>query len=105
MFRAFCLSVCLMLAAAAQTDPLTTARQKIDAIDERIVELLNERATVVEEIGRFKKAKGLPVTAPGREQEVVRRVAALSHGPLPVESVKRIYERIITEMREWEARR
>jgi len=54
---------------------LAASRQKIDKIDRQIVDLINQRAAVVEKIGKIKSAGGLPITAPHREQEVLRRVA------------------------------
>ena len=39
------------------------------------MELLNKRAEVVEQVGKFKKETGLPVVAPSREEQVLDRVA------------------------------
>jgi chorismate mutase len=45
-------------------------RKQIDAIDRKLVELLNERARVAHEIGRLKKQKELPIYEPDRERVV-----------------------------------
>lgn len=74
-------------------------REEIDAIDARILELLNQRATIAEKIGDTKEAAGLPVIEPAREQQVIERAAARNGGPLTAEAVKGIYERIMLEMR------
>jgi len=42
------------------------ARRRIDSVDQRLVNLLNERARIVEEVGRIKKTRRLPVTDPRR---------------------------------------
>ncbi len=74
-------------------------RVSIDEIDRRIVALINERTRVVEEIGRVKREAQLPVYEPKREEQVFANVGAANHGPLPSDSVRRIFERIIDEMR------
>jgi chorismate mutase-like protein len=71
----------------------------IDAVDLRLLELLNERTRVVENIGRVKRAAKLPIYEPKREDQVFENVTTHNHGPLTPEAVKRIFERIIDEMR------
>ncbi len=75
-------------------------RVAIDDLDRRIVELLNERTRVVEDIGRVKRSAQLPVYEPKREDQVYDNIShASADGPLTKEAVRRIYERIIDEMR------
>jgi chorismate mutase-like protein len=74
-------------------------RVVIDEVDRRIVALLNERTRVVEDIGRVKRHAELPIYEPKREEQVFANIAASNHGPLPPEAVRRIFERIIDEMR------
>jgi chorismate mutase-like protein len=74
-------------------------RERIDDVDRRIIALLNERTSVVEEIGRIKGAAELAVYEPKREEQVFQNVAGSNHGPLSQEAAKRIFERIIDEMR------
>ena len=74
-------------------------RERIDDVDRRIVALLNERATVVEEIGRIKGEAQLAVYEPKREDQVFANIAASNRGPLSDAAAKRIFERIIDEMR------
>ena len=82
------------------------ARQKleefrvvIDQIDRRIVALLNERTEIVECIGRVKRESQMPVYEPRREDQVFANIAAANQGPISHEAVRRIFERIIDEMR------
>ena len=83
---------------------LETCRQQIDSLDQRIVELVQERARVVEEVGNIKREAHLPVTVPSREQQVIEKVQGLAKGgPLPAEAVGRIYQKLVEEMRNWEA--
>jgi chorismate mutase len=82
--------------ARAKLDDL---RVLIDDVDRRIVELLNERTRVVEDIGRVKRHAALPIYEPKREELVFLNVTASNHGPLTPDAVRRIFERIIDEMR------
>jgi chorismate mutase len=75
------------------------SREQIDALDRRLVELLNERTRLVENIGRAKEAMDLPVKESSREDDVFRNILAHNSGPVPADALRRIFERIIEEMR------
>jgi chorismate mutase len=74
-------------------------RVLIDDVDRRLVALLNERTRVVEDIGRVKRQAQLPIYEPKREDQVFANITGCNHGPLTPEAVRRIFERIIDEMR------
>jgi chorismate mutase/prephenate dehydratase len=74
-------------------------RSRIDAVDVQLVELLNQRTGFVEHIGRLKQHASLPVYEPKREDEVFQNITDNNSGPLPDEALRRIFERIIDEMR------
>jgi chorismate mutase-like protein len=78
---------------------LARCRERIDRIDRRLVELLNERATIAEEIGRAKRGAALPIYEPKRETEVFQNITSHNGGPLTEDGLRRIFERIIDEMR------
>jgi chorismate mutase len=78
---------------------LAQCREQIDKIDLRILELLNQRTSVVEEIGRIKKEAQMPIYEPKREDQVYRNITSNNAGPMPNDAVRRIFERIIDEMR------
>jgi chorismate mutase len=78
---------------------LKESRTKIDDLDRQLVDLLNRRTRIVEDIGRAKEASGLPIYEPNREDDVYRNVLAHNQGPLSAEALRGIYERIIDEMR------
>ena len=78
---------------------LAKFRDEIDAIDRELLETLNRRTRVVEEIGRVKQAVNFPVYEPRREQDVFRNISENNRGPLSVAAAQRIFERIIDEMR------
>jgi len=78
---------------------LADCRERINEIDRRLVALLNERTSVVQEIGRIKRECRMPVYEPKREEEVLRNVTESNGGPMAPEAARRIFERIIDEMR------
>jgi chorismate mutase len=77
-------------------------RQRIDEIDRRLVNLLNERAACAVDIGRLKEAAGQPIYQPSREAEVLANVRAANQGPLDHGAMTRLFERIIDEARRLE---
>lgn len=90
---------------AGTQEQLEACRQQIDSIDQRIVELVQERARVVEKVGNIKREAHLSVTVPSREQQVIAKAQELAKGgPLPAEAVGRIYQKLVGEMRNWEAK-
>ena len=74
-------------------------RRKIDEIDKKLVELLNERSNCAIEIGKIKQGQNLRVHDPEREREVLKRVKELNAGPLDGEGLQRLFERIMDECR------
>ncbi len=78
---------------------LEDCRQRIDELDLIILELLNERTRVAERIGQAKQVLQMPIYEPKREDQVYANVTEGNQGPLPAEAVKRVFERIIDEMR------
>ncbi len=78
---------------------LAQCRERIDELDRRLVDLLSERTSIVEEIGRAKKAAEMPIYEPKRETQVFDNIVSHNPGPLTAEGLKRIFERIIDEMR------
>ena len=64
-------------------------RSKIDEIDRRLVELLNERSRCVIEIGRIKQTTGEALYQPDREKQVLDGVVGANPGPLPDGAIRR----------------
>jgi chorismate mutase/prephenate dehydratase len=99
-------STALCLLAQPSTDlsaALNSSRQRIDSIDDQIVKLLNERARVVREVGLIKKQFHAPASAPGREEQVLRRAGGQASAPLTASAVEAIYKVILHEMSSMEA--
>jgi len=78
---------------------LEELRERIDALDRQLVELLSERARAAKMVGHLKAATSLPVYEPAREKTVYENVRAANKGPLPDIELVHIYERIIDVMR------
>jgi chorismate mutase len=77
-------------------------RDRIDALDEDIVVLLNARAGCALAIGELKDQLGLEIYQPDRERAVLAHVRRVNQGPLDGEAIARLFERIIDEARRLE---
>jgi chorismate mutase len=75
-------------------------RTRIDELDRKLVELLNQRAQAAHEIGKLKRNVSMPIYEPDREQAVFGNVRKVNSGPLPDRDLLRIYERIMDIMRQ-----
>jgi chorismate mutase/prephenate dehydratase len=79
---------------------LARIRDRIDELDKRIVELLNERATMGRQAGRAKALAGRrAIRDPEREHEVLLRVAMANGGPLSQADLLSIYRRVVSATR------
>ena len=74
-------------------------RAEIDVIDQQLLQLLNRRARLSEEIGQLKRAHNLPVVDGNREAQVLQRLRQQNQGPLDTRGVATIFRRIIRESR------
>ncbi len=84
--------------------PMGAYRDRIDAIDDAIVALLEERVRMALRVGRIKRAAGHDIHAPAREAQVLGRVGQAADGPLGGEAVERLFRAIIAETRAAESR-
>ena len=92
-------------ARAAETAELRRLRQRIDALDRRIVRLLNERAQLARDVGRAKAAAGRRgIRDLEREREVLLRIALANQGPLPQADLLALYRRMFSATRALERR-
>jgi len=74
-------------------------RRRMDEIDKRLVELLNERCKCALEIGHLKQQEKIPLYQPVREKEVLANAENNNEGPLSHAAIRRLFERIIDEAR------
>ncbi len=75
---------------------LEVLRQDINAVDDRILELLNRRAGLVIEVGRLKTRENRDFHVPNREREIYERLAAVNPGPFPTEALRSVFREIIS---------
>jgi len=82
---------------------LDALRERLDIIDERILSLLSERAKVIVEVADFKRHHDIPIYVPEREVSIIERLRSANPGPLPGDTIERIYRNILEEMRKFES--
>ncbi len=79
---------------------ISSWRQKIDELDRKLVELLNERAKAAQAIGRLKRSTQMPIYEPDRERKIFANIVAANNGPLRDQDLQVIYQALIAVMRE-----
>lgn len=77
-------------------DNLSALRQKIDDIDDHILDLLNRRAAVVIEVGKAKAGQSRDFYVPSRERAIYERLTAANPGPFPSEAIRKVFREIIS---------
>ena len=85
-------------------EKLKPLREQIDAIDAQIVDLLNKRARLAQEVGHVKAETNAPVFRPEREAMVLRRVAERNEGPLASGDMQMIFREVMSLCRSLERR-
>jgi len=81
---------------AGAAERLAVLRDRIDAVDARLLALLNRRADLVHGVGEVKRESGQEIYAPEREEQVLRSLVARSRGRLPESSIRAIYREIMS---------
>lgn len=88
-----------------ETAELRRLRRRIDALDRKLVALLNERAELAREAGRAKSAAGRSaIRDANREREVLLRVSISNEGPMPQADLLAMYRRLFAATRGLENR-
>jgi chorismate mutase len=80
-------------------------RRRVNEVDDQLVRILNERARIVQELGKYKQESGVALFDPRREEEILRRVAKINEGPIYDTSMRDIFELIMHRIRDLEAER
>ncbi len=80
-------------------------RKKIDDLDRKLVELLNERAKAAQQIGLLKNNTNIPIYEPDREKIIFENVCRANRGPLPDRDLMYVYEHVIDVMRKIQLQR
>jgi chorismate mutase / prephenate dehydratase len=79
----------------SRNESVDVLRKKIDQIDEKVVALLNARASLALRIGDNKRRNNEEVYVPGREQAVLDRVSQLTRGPLSQRAIRSVFREVI----------
>jgi chorismate mutase len=74
---------------------LVVLRRRIDRLDLRLLDLLNQRALLALRVGALKRRRQQPIFDPKREQRVLHRMAQKSRGPLSKAAVRDIFRAIL----------
>jgi chorismate mutase/prephenate dehydratase len=82
---------------------LPELRMLIDSLDQQLLELLNQRAALANEVGEIKRVEGSPVFRPEREAQVISGLQNRNPGPLKAASVAAIWREIMSACRALEA--
>jgi chorismate mutase / prephenate dehydratase len=75
---------------------LVAIRQKIDELDRKLVDVLNERLSLAAEIGKLKRSQGGQIYVAEREDAVLRKVTGQNQGPIKNEALQAIYREIMS---------
>lgn len=74
---------------------LDEIRKKIDSLDDRIHDLLMERAELIVDVSAAKKKSNTPIVQPAREAKMIRRLLARHRGPLPEAVIVKIWRELV----------
>ena len=74
-------------------------RRQIDAIDGKLLELFRARLRVAEQIGEYKKEKGLPICDPVREEQMLSRYRSMA-GEQDGEAIEKLFRQVIEVSKE-----
>ena len=77
------------------SEELSDIRKKINEIDKKLVELLDERIGLCVQTGKIKKIKGIPIKDTAREQEIYNKLRNLKLKNMDSENLISIYRSII----------
>lgn len=80
---------------ATQDALIQELRDRIDAIDAAILELVNERLDVVHRIKQRKVEAGIDFIDPGREEQMLRELIEANRGPLSDAGVEQLLTTIL----------
>jgi chorismate mutase / prephenate dehydratase len=85
-----------------RTMDLEKLRQKIDSIDNKLIEDINERTKIALEIGKIKNEQNMPFYKPERERLILEKLQKINKGPFPTGTLKLIFLEMMSACRELE---
>ena len=85
-----------------EKETIQCLRKKIESLDDEILQLLNQRAEVVLQVGKVKSKNHLNFYDPKREKEILQRLASQNPGPFPQDAISPVFHEIISGCRSLE---
>jgi chorismate mutase/prephenate dehydratase len=79
-----------------QSADLAVLRQQIDALDKQLLQLVNQRAHVAEQVGELKRKEGSAFFRPDRVAQVIQNIEKTNPGPLHNRHVAAIWREIMS---------
>lgn len=79
-----------------RSEKLTELRTSIDALDDKLLKLINERADIVLEVAKTKTAEKADFYNPKREREIYERLTSSNPGPFPNDALRSVFREIIS---------
>ena len=70
-------------------------RSRISEADRELLAAMNRRITLVRELHEHKRAEGIPLQDPAREEQLVVELQAANHGPLSSEGVAALFRHVL----------
>jgi chorismate mutase/prephenate dehydratase len=83
-------------------EQLNELRNRIDNIDNQILELLNQRMEVIKEVGKLKRINNAIIYRPEREKSILDRLNNLNKGLLTAPAIEAIFLEIFAVSRNYE---
>jgi len=84
---------------------LARLRREIDAVDRELLDRLNQRASLVQEVGEAKASGSrAPVYVASRERDLVSALVDANPGPFPAAAIPHVFREIISATRSLEER-
>jgi chorismate mutase/prephenate dehydratase len=81
---------------SGESTEIQELRKAVDKIDDHILDLLNQRATLVINIGKLKATQNKELYVPQREQEIYQRLASQNRGPFPTDGIRAVFREILS---------
>jgi chorismate mutase/prephenate dehydratase len=79
-----------------EADPFVKQlREQISDVDRSLVDAINKRLKLVQQLWRYKESRGMPVLAPDREEWMVTYLTRANRGPLSEDGLRAIYAEVL----------
>ena len=81
---------------AGQNKQLSQLRVAIDAVDDKLLDLLNQRASLAKQVAETKQTTGGQFYVPSRERAIIDRLQASNSGPFPDHALRPVFQEVIS---------